>query len=183
MKMKKFTLCVFCGSSNGTDSRFAEEASRLGTLIASRSIDLVYGGGNVGVMGHCARAALEGRAKVTGIIPKSIHDRVDHVELTELFIVETMHERKARMHDLADAFAVLPGGIGTMEEFFEAFTWLQLGYHDKPIALLNTAGYFDGLIAFLIHMSGAGFLAPETLSRLIVEKTPEALLERIAVSL
>ena len=183
MKTKKFALCVFCGSSTGTDPLFAEEASRLGALIASHSIDLVYGGGNVGVMGHCARAALKGRAKVTGIIPKRIHERVDHVELTELFIVESMHERKAKMHDLADAFAVLPGGIGTIEEIYEAFTLHQLGYHDKPIALLNTAGYFDGLIAFLIHMSGAGFLAPETLSRLIVEKTPEALLERITATL
>ena len=181
--MKRFTLCVFCGSSEGTDPLFSGDAARLGTLAAKNHIDLVYGGGNVGVMGHCARAALAGKAKVTGIIPKLIHERVDHVELTELFIVETMHERKAKMHDLADAFAVLPGGIGTMEEFFEAFTWLQLGYHDKPIAILNTAGYFDGLIAFLIHMSGAGFIDASTLSKLIVEKTPEALLSRIASAL
>jgi uncharacterized protein (TIGR00730 family) len=181
--MKKFTLCVFCGSSDGTDPAFTESASRLGTLIADRSVDLVYGGGNAGVMGHCARAALKGHARVTGIIPKKIHALVDHVDLTELFIVETMHERKAKMHDLADSFAVLPGGIGTLEEFFEAFTWFQLGYHQKPIALLNTAGYFDGLIAFLIHMSGAGFLDPATLSNLIVEKTPEALLDRISAAL
>ena len=181
--MKRFTLCVFCGSSEGTDPLFSGDAAWLGTLAAKNLIDLVYGGGNVGVMGHCARAALAGKAKVTGIIPKLIHERVDHVELTELFIVETLHERKAKMHDLADAFAVLPGGIGTMEEFFEAFTWLQLGYHDKPIAILNTAGYFDGLIAFLIHMSGAGFLDASTLSKLIVEKTPESLLSRIASAL
>ena len=180
--MSQFTLCVFCGSSDGTDPSFSEAAAHLGTLIAAHSIDLVYGGGNAGVMGHCARAAMEGKGKVTGIIPRKIHAMVDHADITELLVVETMHERKTRMHELADAFAVLPGGIGTMEEFFEAFTWLQLGYHSKPVALLNTAGYFDGLLAFLRHMSGAGFISPETLSQLIVEKSPDLLLKRIAES-
>jgi len=178
--MSQFTLCVFCGSSEGTDPAFAQAAEHLGKLIAAHSIDLVYGGGNAGVMGHCARAALAEKGKVTGIIPKKIHALVEHADLTELLVVETMHERKAKMHDLADAFAVLPGGIGTMEEFFEAFTWLQLGYHEKPVAILNTAGYFDGLISFLRHMAGSGFISTGMLAQLIVEKEPDQLLKKIA---
>ena len=175
--MKLSSICIFCGSSEGNDPAFAEAAARLGTLIASHKIDLIYGGGNVGVMGHCARAALAEGGNVTGIIPKKIFDMVDHVELTELHVVESMHERKAKMHQLADAFIVLPGGIGTMEEFFEAFTWRQLEYHDKPIALLNTSGYFDALTAFLVHMTGAGFLETDMLAKLIVGKEPEKIME------
>lgn len=181
--MQRKAICIFCGSGTGVDPSFAEAATGLGTMIAARSMNLVYGGGNVGIMGYCARAALSGKAKVTGIIPTKIHERVEPAEMIELFVVDTMHERKARMHELADAFAVLPGGIGTMEEFFEAFTWLQLGYHEKPIGILNTSGYFDGLLAFLRNMAKAGFLDPETLSKLIVEKEPAALLNRIADAL
>ena len=142
---------------------------------------MVYGGGNVGLMGILADAALAGGAEVIGVIPRKFIERgVDHQQVTSLIAVDTMHERKQKMADLADAFLALPGGIGTMEEFFEAFTWLQIGFHRKPVGLLNVAGFYDPLLEFLAHACAERFLKAEHLAGLIVENQIETLLDRLA---
>ena len=174
------SICVYCGANPGQDAAYADAANQLGQLLADRSIELVYGGGNVGLMGTIADAVMAGGGRVTGIIPKAIADvEVAHRAVTELHIVGNMHERKSMMARRADAFIVLPGGIGTMEEMFEAWTWAQLGIHHKPIGLLNTHGYYDALLKFLDAMSGEGFLKPAHRSMLLTGTTPESVLQTL----
>jgi uncharacterized protein (TIGR00730 family) len=178
--MQCHSICVFCGSSTGNEPTYAEAARSLGAALASQKIRLVYGGGSVGLMGILADAVLEHGGSVVGVIPQALWDReVGHRALTELHIVANMHERKAMMADLSDGFVALPGGIGTMEELFEAWTWAQLGVHEKPCALLNVSGYFDALLTFIDHMVAQGLLRHEHREMLIVADNPGALLSRI----
>jgi uncharacterized protein (TIGR00730 family) len=173
------SLCVFCGSSMGSRPEYAEAAASLGKEIARRSLRLVYGGGDVGTMGILARAALAAGGEVTGVIPRRLYELVDHVELTELVVAADMHERKARMYDCADAFVALPGGVGTLDELFETWTWRGIGYHEKPVGLLEVAGYYAPLLAFLRSMVEEGFLPSEQLEDLVVDSEPAALLDRL----
>ncbi|MFC4322406.1 LOG family protein [Litchfieldia salsa] len=172
-------LCVFCGSSLGTSGEYKEKAIQLGTLLAYKGIELIYGGGNVGIMGELSRAVLENGGRVTGVIPQVIYEKVDHVELTELIVVNNMHERKAKMYDLADGFIALPGGIGTLEELAEVMTWYQIGYHAKPIGIYNVNGYYDSLLTFLEHSIQEGFLKREYLDSLITDDVPSSLLAKM----
>ncbi|WHH61485.1 TIGR00730 family Rossman fold protein [Petroclostridium sp. X23] len=172
-------ICIFCGSSFGKNTQYKEQAQKLGKHLALNNIELVYGGGNVGLMGELARSVLEGEGKVTGVIPKKLYDMVDHVELTELHIVDNMHQRKAKMYDLADGFIALPGGIGTLEELAEVFTWYQLGYHQKPVGILNINNFFDSLMKFLGHMTHEGFLKHEHEEKLIIANTAEELIDKM----
>jgi len=174
------SVCVFCGSSNGKRPAYAAAAAALGTELARRGQRLVYGGGDVGTMGVLARAALAAGGEVTGVIPRRLFELVDHVELTELVVAADMHERKAKMYDSADAFIALPGGIGTLDELFEAWTWRGIGYHDKPIGLLDAAGYYAPLLAFLRNVVDEGFLGMELLEDLVVDGDPSAILDRLA---
>ena len=152
-------VAVYCGSADGNNPAFRAEAAALGAAIAAAGLGLVYGGANVGLMGAVADAALAGGAEVIGVLPEVLVEReIAHTGLTTLELAPTMHERKARMAELADAFLVLPGGYGTLEELLEAVTWAQLGLHAKPCILINTAGYWDGLLAFLDTAVAAGFL-------------------------
>ena len=177
---KRFTLCVYCGSRRGDDPAHAQAAQATGRQIAQRGWQLVYGGGNVGLMGIVADAALAGGAPVVGVIPRSLMEReVGHSGLSELHVVETMHQRKQRMAEQADAFLALPGGIGTFEELFEVWTWRQLGYHDQPIGLLNVGGYYDALITFMQQTVDAGFVSEGTRAMLEVGDEPSALLDRL----
>ena len=172
-------VCVFCGSLAGDDPVFLDAARALGRALAARGLGLVYGGGSVGIMEALAVAALESGGEVTGVIPRALLDReVGLTSLKDLRVVESMHERKALMAELSDGFIALPGGIGTMEEFFEVWTWAQLGMHHKPIGLLNCAGYFDPLIAFMDAMVARGFLRAPHRELVLVEEEPEALLSR-----
>jgi uncharacterized protein (TIGR00730 family) len=176
------SVCVYCGSRHGDAAAFAEAARTLGRLIGERGWRLVYGGGKVGLMGEVADATLAAGGEVVGVIPDSLMRReVGHRGLTELHVVATMHERKQMMAERADLFIALPGGIGTFEELFEVWTWRQLGYHDKPIGLLNTDGYYDALLQFLQQTVTRGFLSSEQRAVLEVADTPEALLERLAM--
>jgi uncharacterized protein (TIGR00730 family) len=162
-------VAVYCGSSMGTDPAFADAARDLAREMARRGLGLVYGGGKRGLMGIVADAALEAGGKVYGVIPQALIDlEVAHLGLTELHTVTTMHERKAKMTELTDAFVALPGGIGTFDELFEAWTWNALGYHAKPFALLNVSGFWDGLIGFLDHATMSGFMSPARRAQLIV---------------
>jgi uncharacterized protein (TIGR00730 family) len=155
-------VCVFCGSRSGGDPAYARAARDVGTRLAKESIALVYGGGRTGLMGEVADAALRAGGNVIGVIPQHLESReIAHTGLTELRIVGSMHERKAMMADLADAFVGLPGGLGTLEEFFEVATWSQLGIHAKPTALLNVRGYYDLVERFLAHAGSEGFLRAE----------------------
>ena len=154
------SICVFCGASAGHDPAYAAAADALGRELAARSIELVTGGGKVGLMGVVADAALAAGGRVTGIIPRSLEEReVAHRGLTRLHVVETLHERKALMHELSDAFIALPGGFGTLDELFETITWAQLGIHAKPIGLVNVSGYFDDLLAFVDGATAHGFVS------------------------
>ena len=178
---KRFTLCVYCGSRHGNDPAHAQAARAVGRQIAQRGWQLVYGGGNVGLMGIVADAALAGGSQVIGVIPRSLMEReVGHPGLSELHVVETMHQRKQRMAEQADAFLALHGGIGTFEELFEVWTWRQLGYHDQPIGLLNVGGYYDALVAFMQQTVDAGFVSEGTRGMLEVGDEPSALLDRLA---
>lgn len=178
------TLCVFCGSRPGSLPAFSAAARAIGSGLARRGWQLVYGGGRVGLMGDVADAARQGKAWVTGVIPESLMQReVGHRGLDELHVVPTMHARKQLMAERADAFVALPGGLGTFEELFEVWTWRQLGYHSRPLALLNTAGYYDGLLGFLRNTVSSGFVYPQQAEMLIVESDPETLLERVAQAL
>lgn len=171
------SICVFCGSSPGADPAFAEAAATLGRLVGEQGRRLVYGGGNVGLMGILADAALEHGAEVVGVIPRHLLAReVGHGGIGELRVVESMHERKQVMADLGDGFVVLPGGLGTMEEFFEVWTWGQLGLHRKPYGLLNVAAYFDGLLGFLDHGVAQRFIRPAHRALLLEDTDPSALL-------
>jgi uncharacterized protein (TIGR00730 family) len=155
-------VAVFCGSASGTNPAFVAEARALGAAIAAAGLGLVYGGANIGLMGAVADAALAGGAHAIGVLPEVLVNReIAHDGLTQFELVSTMHERKARMAELADAFLMLPGGYGTIEELFEAVTWAQLGLHAKPCILINTAGYWDGLLAFLDTAVAAGFVQAE----------------------
>lgn len=162
------SICVFCGSSFGQNPRFRVEAQALGRLIAQQGMTVVYGGGNVGLMGLLADAALQEGGKVIGIIPVKLFEMVEQMELSELLVVKDMHERKAMMQDKADAFIALPGGIGTMEELFEVWAWRYIGYHTKPVGLLNTSGYYDTLLKFLGTMTDEAFMKKEILDDLVV---------------
>jgi uncharacterized protein (TIGR00730 family) len=172
-------ICVFCGSSRGADSGYVDVARRLGAILAERGLSLVYGGGNIGLMGELADAVLTGGGRVVGVIPEALEAReLAHTGVQDLRVVGSMHERKALMADLADAFIALPGGLGTLEEFCEIITWAQLGIHDKPCGLLNARDFFQSLIAFLDHAVTEGFLRPEHRALVFVESEPEVLLER-----
>lgn len=162
-------LAVYCGSSMGTNPRFAAVARALGVEMADRGIGLVYGGGRLGLMGVVADAVIEAGGETYGVIPQALIDlEVAHTGLTELHIVASMHERKAMMTDLTDAFVAIPGGIGTLDELFEAWSWNALGYHAKPFALLNVDGFWDGMIAFLDTVMTSGFMSPARRAQLLV---------------
>jgi len=171
-------LCVFCGASAGSDPRHVTLAGDVGRGLAERGIGVVYGGGRVGLMGALADAALAAGGEVTGIIPRRLVDReLAHPGLTSLVVVETLHERKAEMSRLADGFIALPGGWGTLEEFFEVLTWAQLGLHRKPCGLLNVCGFFDRLLSFIDHSVDQRFVRRENRSLVLVSHSPDALLE------
>lgn len=175
--MKK--LAVFCGSKDGASPLFKEAAATLGTVLAQQDYGLVYGGSRVGTMGAVADAILAANGQAIGVLPHFLQEKeIAHPNLTELHLVESMHDRKAKMAELADGFIILPGGPGTMEEFFEVFTWAQLGLHEKPCGILNIDGYYDPLMALFKQMETQGFIIPEHAAMLLVESTPEALLER-----
>ncbi|GAA1194476.1 hypothetical protein LY12_004965 [Prauserella alba] len=171
-------ICVFCGSSAGGDPVYSEVAASLGKLLAGRDIGVVYGGGDVGLMGTVADAALEAGGEVIGVIPEHlVRAEVAHHGVTELRIVEDMHERKATMASLSDAFLALPGGIGTLEELFEIWTWAQLGLHTKPVGIVDVAGYYAKLGEFLDHMVDSGFLGTSSRELVRLDSDPERLLE------
>ena len=173
-------LCVFCGSSVGSNPAYAEAAVTLGSLLARRGIGLVYGGGNVGLMGVIADAALAAGGEVIGVIPKALADReVANHGVTELRVVDSMHTRKAMMADLSDAFIAMPGGVGTFEEFFEAITWTQLGLHRKACGLLNVAGFYTPLAAFIDQAVSDGFIKPVHRAAIVVDDNPERLLDTL----
>lgn len=175
--MQRFNnIAVFCGSSPGADPRYAAGARELGALLARRGIGLVYGGGNMGVMGELARAAMAAGGRAVGVIPERLNALVEHTALSELVVTPDMHARKRRMYELADAFIALPGGIGTMEELFEVFTWQQLGYHAKPVGLLDPAGFFRPVEALLDSLVATGFLQRGHRDQLLSAAAPEALL-------
>ncbi len=173
-------LCVFTGSRSGTRPSYLEQATELGRLLAERDISLVYGGAKVGLMGALAGAALAGGGEVVGVIPHAlVAKEIAHDALSALHVVSSMHERKAKMAELSDAFVALPGGFGTLEELFEVITWSQLGLHSKPIGLLNTDGYFGPLLDFLSHVVVEGFSNSDALSVFVIEKTPQRLLDAL----
>jgi uncharacterized protein (TIGR00730 family) len=173
-------ICVFCGSASGRAPTYTAAARELGQLLAKRGIGLVYGGGNVGLMGELADAVLDAGGRAIGIIPQQLVDReIAHGGLTELHVVENLHQRKALMAELADAFLTLPGGVGTMEELFEVWSWGRLGLHSKPCGLLNVDGYFDSLRTLTDQMVTEGFLEPEYRELLLIEKQPNVLLDRL----
>ena len=171
-------LCVFCGSNLGRDPAYAESARRLGRLLAERGVKVIYGGGRVGLMGTLADAALEAGGAVVGVIPHALKRReMAHEGLTDLRVVQTMHERKQLMADLSDGFVALPGGFGTFEEFCEVLTWSQLGLHAKPCGLLNVKRYYAGLLALFDHAVAEQLLQPRNRAMVIAESEPEALLD------
>jgi len=173
-------ICVYAGSSMGGRPEYREAARTLGELLAGEGIGLVFGGGAIGLMGTIANAVLAKGGEAIGVIPEALHAvGVGHAGLTELRVVPTMHERKAMMAELSDAFIALPGGIGTLEELFEAWTWSQLGVHAKPIAFLNTCGFYDGLVAFMDHVVDEDFLKPVHRGVLLVDSDPKALLAAV----
>ncbi len=182
--MSRPSLCVYCGSRPGERAEYAAAARQIGRAIGERGWQLVYGGGRAGLMGLVADAALAAGAPVVGVIPQSLMDReVGHQGLTELHVVETMHQRKRMMAERSDAFVALPGGIGTFEEIFEVWSWRQLGYHDKPLGLLNTAGYYDALLAFMAQTVAQGFVAAAQHTLLQVAADPLELLDGIGAAM
>lgn len=178
-------ICVFCGSSNGKQPQYVAYAERLGKLLVEQKIGLVYGGGGIGLMGVIARTVVEAGGAVIGVLPNVLQGKELPIEkflgqmYGELILVETMHERKATMARLADAYIAMPGGYGTLEELFEAVTWGQLGIQRKPIGLLNVAGYFDALLAWIDRSIADGFVQPVYRDLIIVEQEPEILLARL----
>ncbi|WP_340316691.1 LOG family protein [Rhizorhabdus argentea] len=174
------SLCVFCGSNPGYDPVHADAARALGAALGQAGIDLVYGGGKVGLMGIVADAAMAAGARATGVIPRALADlELAHDGLSALHITGSMHERKAMMADMSDGFIALSGGIGTFEELFEIWTWGQLGDHAKPVALLNVAGFYDKLTGFIADVAAAGFLRDTHRAMLMVEEEPRALIARM----
>ncbi len=176
-------VCVFCGSSPGTDPAFAAAAERLGTELAARGIGLVYGGASVGLMGVVANAVISAGGAATGVITEALagHE-IAHAELDRLHVVNTMHERKALMSDLSDAFVMAPGGFGTYEEFMESVTWAQLGLHEKRCGILNVNGFFDRLLDFVHHAVDSGFIKSRQFDALIVSEDPDRLLDALVGS-
>jgi uncharacterized protein (TIGR00730 family) len=173
-------LCIFCGSSPGARPAYSEATVELAQLLAARGIGIVYGGASVGLMGLLADTAMAAGGEVLGVIPNALERKeIARHGLTELYVVDSMHERKALMAELSDAFVALPGGSGTLEELFEVFTWSQLGLHRKACALLNVAGYYDGLAAFLDHAVDERFLRAEHRAMLLCENTPAAVLDAL----
>lgn len=174
-------VCVFCGSSSGTRPEFEDAAVALGRLVAERGLELVYGGASVGLMGSVADAVLATGGRAIGVIPEAlVAKEIAHPGLTELRVVASMHERKATMADLADAFVALPGGFGTLEETFEMITWTQLGLHHAPVALYDVGGFFEHLGRFLDHAVAEGFLKPAHRDLVLVDDDPARLLDRVA---
>lgn len=172
------TICVYCGANAGVTPAYAEAARALGRALVDQNLALVYGGGKVGLMGVIADAVLAAGGEVTGVIPTALVEReVGHMGLTRQFIVKDMHERKAMMASLSDGFIAMPGGMGTLEELFEMLTWSQLGIHAKPIGLLNVDGFYDGLIDFIAHASGQGFIRPQHAALMMSATDPQALLQ------
>ena len=180
--MQRFRrICVYCGSSNEVAERYHACAREMAAELAARQIGVVYGGGNVGLMGTLANAALEAGVEVHGVIPDKLMDlELGHTGVSELHIVKTMHERKTKMANLADAFVALPGGWGTLEEIFEATTWTQLGYHEKPVGILNAHGYYDHLVAFLKHATREAFIRERYRDLIAVAQTPASLIDKLA---
>ena len=175
-------LCVYCGSNSGTLPEYKAEAGKLGRLMVKNGIELVYGGGNVGLMGHIADTVLNAGGKVNGVIPKALMEKeVGHMGLTNLILVDSMHERKAKMAELSDGFIAMPGGFGTFEEIFEVLTWAQLGMHSKPCALLNVEGYYAKLAEFLDQSMEHKFVKKENREMLMIEEDPELLLEKMKI--
>jgi uncharacterized protein (TIGR00730 family) len=173
-------ICVFCGSSPGAQSEYTQAAKQLGRVLAERKLGLIYGGSNVGMMGEVANAALQKGGEVIGVIPEKLAQKgVAHPNLSKLHIVGSMHERKALMADLADAFIALPGGLGTIEEFFEVLTWAQLGIHRKPCGLLDVCQYYSKLLDFLDHTVSQRFVKKEHRSMILVAEAPEILLQQL----
>ncbi len=176
-------VCVFCGASEGRRPEYAAAASELGTLLAQRRITLIYGGGRAGLMGTVADAALAAGGHVTGIITRLLQNReLEHKGVTSLHVVETMHERKMMMANLADAFIALPGGLGTLDELFEILAWAQLGIHTKPVGLLNTTGFYDSLATFLDHVEAESFLRLNHRTAMVSAHHPSSLLELLVKS-
>ena len=174
-------LAVYCGSATPADPVYIEAARAVGHALATRGIGVVYGGGRLGLMGAVADAALAAGGEVIGIIPQALVDaEVAHRGCTELHVVSGMHERKALFTDISDGFVTLPGGVGTMDELWEAMSWAQLGYHEKPVGLLNIAGFYDGLIAFNATMIDVGFIRPQHAGIMIADSNLDALLDRMA---
>lgn len=174
-------ICVFCGSSPGTAPSYLEAARQLGRTLARRGLGLVYGGSSVGLMGALADAALAEGGEVIGVIPRALQLReLAHGRLTSLHVVASMHERKAKMAELAHGFVALPGGMGTLEEFAEILTWAQLGLHQRPCGLLDVGGYYAPLVAFFDHAVEQGFVRPEHRSLVMMDAEPDALLDRFA---
>lgn len=175
-----FTVCVYCGSREGVAAPFVEAAQQVGHWIGAHGGQLVYGGGNSGLMGTVARSTLEAGGRVVGVIPQALVDKeLAKQDCTELHVVETMHARKQMMAERADVFLTLPGGIGTFEEFFEAWTWRQLGYHDKPVGILNSLGYYDSLMTFIGQVVEQGFMAYWQTELVTLGTEPEALLQAL----
>lgn len=176
------SVCVFLGSNCGTDPAYLDSTRTLGRELAERGLSLVYGGSAVGLMGELADTVLAEGGQVVGVIPQALKDKeIAHQRLTELHVVASMHERKALMASLAESFIALPGGLGTLEEFFEVLTWGQLGFHAKPCGLLNVLGYYDGLASFLDTATGQGFIPAAHRRMILVDETPAGLLSQFAV--
>ena len=175
-------LCVFCGSSPGANPKYMKVARELGHLLAGRCIGLVFGGGRVGIMGEIAKTVLDEGGDIIGVIPKKLADRkVAFTEIPDLRIVNSMHERKALMMELSDGFIAIPGGLGTIEEFFEVLTWAQLGLHRKPCGLLNVCQYYKKLIHFLDYVADQKFIEPEHRSMILIDDDPEKLLKKFEI--
>jgi uncharacterized protein (TIGR00730 family) len=173
-------VCVFCGASPGARPEYAAAARELANLLTAEGIGVVYGGGGVGLMGELADAVIAAGGDLTGVIPRALVDReVAHRNVMDMRVVDSMHERKGLMAELSDAFVALPGGIGTLEELFEVYTWAQLGLHSKPCALLNVEGYYDGVAEFLAHAVAERFLREEARDLLMVDTDPSALVDRL----
>ncbi|MFO1425493.1 MAG: TIGR00730 family Rossman fold protein [Steroidobacteraceae bacterium] len=176
-------VCVYCGSAGGRSERYAAAARELGRTLATRGIGLVYGGSSIGLMGIVADAALEAGGRVTGVIPHALmRQEIVHRGLADLRVVRSMHERKALMAELSGAFIALPGGLGTLDELFEIWTWAHLRFHDKPIGLLNVDGFFDHLLAHLDHATAEGFVTPALRARLVTDGAIDPLLKQLAGS-
>jgi uncharacterized protein (TIGR00730 family) len=175
------SICVYCGANAGVSPLYAEAARALGRALVARDLSLVYGGGNVGLMGIIADEVLRVGGEVTGVIPTALVEReVGHTGLTRQFIVKDMHERKAMMAELSDGFIAMPGGMGTLEELFEMLTWSQLGIHAKPIGLLNVDGFYDSLVGFISHATAQGFIRPQHAALLRSSADPQELLRALA---